>query len=212
MMHHYMVGTTHLGLGHYEDTVRLSVLNPDKCYTVVSVTKARAWPAALTVGSDSNLTSRINMNHITKLSQFIMRALYCLISLLLTLISLAIMYVAIHDVWVSLHERVLLVSALLDAIGLIVIGMAVFDVSKFILEEEVIRGGELKSHTTERRTLLKFLVIISIAVSLEALVFIFDAGKKDITMLVYPTFLLIAAVMLIVSLGIYQKLSQDEDQ
>ncbi|ACO79499.1 general glycosylation protein [Azotobacter vinelandii CA] len=90
--------------------------------------------------------------------------------------------------------------------------MAVFDVSKFILEEEVIRGGELKSHTTERRTLLKFLVIISIAVSLEALVFIFDAGKKDITMLVYPTFLLIAAVMLIVSLGIYQKLSQDEDQ
>lgn len=151
------------------------------------------------------------MNYIVKLSQFMMRALYCLISLLLTLISLAIMYVATHNVWVSLYEQVSLVSALLDAIGLIVIGMAVFDVSKFILEEEVIRGGELKSHATERRTLLKFLVIISIAVSLEALVFIFDAGKKDITMLIYPTFLLIAAVMLIISLGVYQKLSQNED-
>lgn len=151
------------------------------------------------------------MNYIAKLSQFMMRALYCLISLLLTLISLAIMYVATHNVWVSLYEQVSLVSALLDAIGLIVIGMAVFDVSKFILEEEVIRGGELKSHATERRTLLKFLVIISIAVSLEALVFIFDAGKKDITMLIYPTFLLIAAVMLIISLGVYQKLSQNED-
>ena len=151
------------------------------------------------------------MNYIAKLSRFMMRALYCLISLLLTLISLAIMYVATHNVWVSLYEQVSLASALLDAIGLIVIGMAVFDVSKFILEEEVIRGGELKSHATERRTLLKFLVIISIAVSLEALVFIFDAGKKDITMLIYPTFLLIAAVMLIISLGVYQKLSQNED-
>lgn len=48
--------------------------------------------------------------------------------------------------------------------------------------------------------------------SLEALVFIFDAGKKDITMLIYPTFLLIAAVFLVISLGVYQKLSRGESQ
>lgn len=109
-----------------------------------------------------------------------------------------------------MHEKTLLVTALLDAIGLIVIGMAVFDVSKFLLEEEVYKSDGIQSLAKGRGTLLKFLVIISIAASLEALVFIFDAGKKDITMLIYPTFLLIAAVLLVISLGVYQKLTQAE--
>jgi putative Mn2+ efflux pump MntP len=100
----------------------------------------------------------------------------------------------------------------LDAIGLIVIGMAVFDVSRFLLEEEVFKSSDVKSPAKQRSTLLKFLVIISIAVNLEALVFIFDAAKKDISMLVYPTFLLIAAVLLVISLGVYQKLSRGEQQ
>jgi hypothetical protein len=68
----------------------------------------------------------------------------------------------------------------------------------------------VKSPAKQRETLIKFLVIISIAVTLEALVFIFDAGKKNISLLIYPTFLLIAAVLLVVSLGVYQKLSRDD--
>jgi len=59
-----------------------------------------------------------------------------------------------------------------------VVAMAVFDVSRFLLEEEVFRNRELGSPTEARVTLTKFFVIISIAVSLEALVFIFDAAKK----------------------------------
>ncbi len=47
------------------------------------------------------------------------------------------MSVALWGIWVSVYEKTLLLAALLDAIGLIVIGMAVFDVSKLLLEEEV---------------------------------------------------------------------------
>ena len=146
-----------------------------------------------------------------KFSELAGRFVYGLISLTLGLISLIMMGVAVWGIWVSVHEKTLLVTALLDAIGLIVIGMAVFDVSKFLLEEEVFKSNDEKSLAKERGTLLKFLVIISIAVSLEALVFIFDAGKKDISMLIYPTFLLIAAVLLVISLGVYQKLSRGEE-
>jgi hypothetical protein len=83
-------------------------------------------------------------------------------------------------------------------------------VSRFLLEEEVLHSSGVKSPSKQRETLIKFLVIISIAVSLEALVFIFDAGKKDISNLIYPTFLLIAAVLLVIGLGVYQKLTRDE--
>ena len=121
------------------------------------------------------------------------------------------MIVAIWGIWVSINEKSLLVTALLDAIGLIVIGMAVFDVSKFLLEEEVFQNVGKESPAKQRETLIKFLVIIAIAVSLEALVFIFDAGKKDISNLIYPTFLLIAAVLVVVGLGVYQKLTRNEE-
>jgi len=145
-------------------------------------------------------------------SDWIGRGAYGLISVSLGLISLTMMGVALWGIWISVHEKTLLVTALLDAIGLIVIGMAVFDVSKFLLEEEVFKGSDVKSPAKQRATLLKFLVIIAIAVNLEALVFIFDAAKKDIGMLIYPTFLLIAAVLLVISLGVYQKLSRGEER
>ena len=136
--------------------------------------------------------------------------MFSLISISLGLISLTMIVVAICNIWSSFHEKHMLVKALLDAVGLIVIGMAVFDVSKFLLEEEVIKSHHAITPSTQRETLSKFIIIISIAVSLEALVFIFDAGKKDITLLIYPTLLLIAAVLMILSLGVYRKLSQDD--
>ena len=152
------------------------------------------------------------MNKTKNFSEWIGRSVYGLISLSLGVISLTMMGVALWDIWISVNEKTLLVAALLDAIGLIVIGMAVFDVSKFLLEEEVYISSGTKSPEKQKATLLKFLVIIAIAVSLEALVFVFDAGKKDITMLIYPTFLLIAAVLVVVGLGVYQKLTRDDEK
>jgi uncharacterized membrane protein YidH (DUF202 family) len=151
------------------------------------------------------------MSGIEDISDRMGRVVYGLIGLSLGLISLTMIAVAIWDVWVSVHEKTLLVKALLDAIGLIVIGMAVFDVSKFLLEEEVFQSVGKESPVKQRETLIKFLVIIAIAVSLEALVFIFDAGKKEISNLIYPTFLLIAAVLVVIGLGVYQKLTRNEE-
>ncbi len=152
------------------------------------------------------------MNKVKSISDLMGRAVYGLISLSLGIISLTMMGVALWDIWLSVHERTLLVTALLNAIGLIVIGMAVFDVSKFLLEEEVFSSSATKSPAKQREALLKFLVIIAIAISLESLVFVFDAGTKDITTLIYPTFLLISAVLVVVGLGVYQRLTRDDEK
>jgi hypothetical protein len=55
--------------------------------------------------------------------------------------------------------------------------------------------------------LTKFISTIAIAVFLEGLVAVFEAGKKDVPMMIYPTLLLFTGVMLVVGLGIYQRLS-----
>ena len=134
-------------------------------------------------------------------------AVFALISLFLSLISLAMIIFALVNIHTSTSDKTLFVTSLLDAVGLIVIGMAVFDVSKFLLEEEVIKSHEEITHATQRATLSKFLVIIAIAVSLEALVFIFNAGKQDITLLIYPALLLVAVSLLIISLALYHKMT-----
>ena len=149
------------------------------------------------------------MPRISRIVEWGGRIIYGSISISLGLISLTIMIVAIWDIWAAFSEKTKLLTALLDSIGLIVIAMAVFDVSKFLLEEEVFRIRDKGSLPDARERLTKFLVIIAVAVSLEALVFIFSTAKQDISKLIYPTFLLIAAVMMVISLGVYQKLSRE---
>ena len=133
--------------------------------------------------------------------------IYTLVSLSMLAISLLMIGYGLWEVWHAFSVSGEIVKKLLDAIGLIVISMAVFDVAKYFLEEEVLRDRELRSAREARETLTKFLVIITIAVSLEALVFIFGAGKENVSLLFFPTLLLVAVVLLVVGLGLYQRLS-----
>ncbi|MGB3391048.1 MAG: hypothetical protein WBA88_24055 [Pseudaminobacter sp.] len=53
----------------------------------------------------------------------------------------------------------------------------------------------------------KFITTITVAIFLESLVTVFEASKTDISTMVYPTFLLLGGVALLVGLGVYQRLS-----
>lgn len=134
---------------------------------------------------------------------------YGVVSIALMIISFIMVGVALWDIWNTIQEKNKLIPALLDAIGFIVIAMAVFDVSKFLLEEEVFGANKKESPSEERARLTRFLIIITIAISLEALVFIFNAAKKDISTLIYPTFLLIADILMVITLGLYHKLTHE---
>jgi hypothetical protein len=101
---------------------------------------------------------------------------------------------------------------LLAAIGYVVIAMAVFDVAKYFIEEEVIRGREMRAASEARRSLTKFVSTISIAVFIEGLVIVFQASKDDLPTMIYPTGLLLTAIVIVVGLGLYQRLSADVEQ
>ena len=103
-------------------------------------------------------------------------------------------------------------GALLAAIGYVVIALAVFDVAKYFIEEEVIRGRELRNVGEARRSLTKFISTISIAVFIEGLVLVFRVSKESMTEILYPTALLVTAIVIVVGLGAYQRLSADVEQ
>jgi hypothetical protein len=103
-------------------------------------------------------------------------------------------------------------EALLNAVGYIVIAVAVFDVAKYILEEEVIDPAQMRNAGQARRSITKFISTISIAVFLEALVVVFQTSKGNVALMLYPTLLLFGGVAMIVGLGIYQRLSASAER
>lgn len=151
---------------------------------------------------------RMYHNLITMIGNLI----YTLASVALLLMSLTMIGYAVSQVWQALAAGQQIIDKLLDGISLIVIAIAGFDVSKYLVEEEVLRERELRSPHEARQTLTKFMVIIVIAVSLEALVFIFGSGKEDVTTLIYPALLLGLVTLLLIGLGLYQRLSVDVEQ
>ncbi|AMJ63161.1 hypothetical protein [Bosea sp. PAMC 26642] len=100
-------------------------------------------------------------------------------------------------------------ETMLDGIGLIIIAVAVADVGKFLFEEEVISDRELRRPAEARGSLTKFMTIIIIALSLESLVLITKASRGNMADIVYPGFLVLLAVLAMVGLGLFQKLSQN---
>ncbi len=99
-------------------------------------------------------------------------------------------------------------AQLLNSVGYTIIAVAVFEVAKYIFEEEVLNPTEMRHAGEARRSMTKFISTIAIAVFLEALVSIFRTAKEgDISNMLYPTLLLFAGVTLIVGLGAYQRLS-----
>lgn len=96
---------------------------------------------------------------------------------------------------------------LLSAVGYVVIAIAVFDVAKYLLEEEVVRERELRQVGEVRRSLTRFTSTILIAVFLEAIVLIFKVTEEDISLMVYPSLLLFGGVAMLIGLGVFQRLA-----
>lgn len=138
------------------------------------------------------------------------RLAFGLVSLFLMLLSAGLVGYAIYTIVAAITtESIAVGPVLLEAIGYTIIAIAVFDVGKYLLEEEAIRAREMREASEARRSLTKFMSTITIAVFLEALVAVFEAGKEDMRMMFYPTLLLFAGVAMIVGLGVYQRLSAE---
>jgi hypothetical protein len=137
------------------------------------------------------------------------RAVFAVIGVALMLLSAAlIVYAGMQLAAVFSAPEANIGRTLLDSVGYTVIAIAVFEVAKYIFEEEVMNPTEL-GHTGEaRRSMTKFISTIAIAIFLEALVAVFQASKEaDLSGMLYPTLLLLAGVALVVGLGAYQRLS-----
>ena len=139
---------------------------------------------------------------------YVTRAVFAGASLLLLLSAMALIGFGVEEALQGVRAGDQSgADAVLNVLGYVIVAIAVFDVAKYLFEDEVRRGNEKRSAAEARRSLTKFLSTIVIALFLEALVVVFKTAREDVTQLIYPTALLVAAVLVLVGLGVFQRLS-----
>lgn len=85
----------------------------------------------------------------------------------------------------------------------ITLALAIFDLGKTTLEEEVLMHKDIFRHSSTRRTITRFMAAILIAVSIESLLLMFKSVLGSPQYLTSAVAMMIAAVGLLVGLGLY---------
>jgi hypothetical protein len=137
------------------------------------------------------------------------KVFFAVAAALLCILSVCMVGAALWDLIEDLGAGRAMLPLTLRAIGLVTIAVAVFDVGIFFAEEELVRVRELRSVTEARRSLTKFMSIIIIAVCLEAIVLVLETKSSRTDQIIYPTLLLLVAVIAVIALGLFQRLSRD---
>lgn len=133
---------------------------------------------------------------------------YIIITFLFACCALALIVLASCELWrgidpyslVSLRGRF---SALLESIGLLTIAVAAFELGQTILEEEVWREVHTSGPTRVRRFLSRFLIVIIVALGIEAMISAFEFAHDDPTHLPYAALIGVAAAALLAGWGLF---------
>lgn len=138
----------------------------------------------------------------------LVKAVFALAAGLLGLTAIGLMGYTAYELVRAFGDNELSVEIeLFHSIGLLIVSIAVFDVAKYILEEEVFSDDERRNAAETRRSLTKFGSTIVIAVLLESLVMTFEVARETPSDLIYPVLLMLAGVVLFVGIAVFQRLS-----
>ncbi|MFA6053325.1 MAG: PDC sensor domain-containing protein [Methylobacter sp.] len=135
------------------------------------------------------------------------KAMYTLIVLGLFAVALVLLYAAGVECIKVMHSMIKPEEIMEIPFGVVIyltLALAIFDLGKTTLEEEVLLYKDILRHSSTRRTITRFIAVIIIAVSIEALLMIFKfALQGDGQHIIEAVWIIIAVACLLVSLGVY---------
>lgn len=153
------------------------------------------------------------MRHLHKL--FI--AAHLLVIALFFVCGIALLGLAAMELWtgftpgggLSVRDRF---GHALEAIGMLTIALVSLELGQTILEEEVQRDVKVSGPTRVRRFLSRFLVVIVVALSIEALVAAFELLHDAPRQLPYAAAIGATAALLLVAWGVFIRLNRSAEE
>lgn len=131
------------------------------------------------------------------------RAVYVVLSLALFLIVGTLIWHGLEQLYLLLCGTQQNRLGAFSAIIFLTLALAVFDLGKTILEEEVLLHKDIFRHSAIRRTITRFIAAILIAVSIEGLLLLFKGSLGQSELLWPAVGVMGCAVGLLLALGLY---------
>lgn len=156
------------------------------------------------------LITFLNGDSFRRLVHPLFQVIYGVIGVMLVAVSMLLLYSAGQSLYEMIHEHTNTATQAFQSVILVTLGLAIFDLGKTILEEEVLLHKDIHHTGSTRRTIARFMSAIVIAVSIESLLLMFKSLLGDATHLDSAVYMLFAAVALLVGLGAYLKLTNEK--
>jgi len=102
----------------------------------------------------------------------------------------------------------LVIDDMFKATILLTLSLAIFDLAKTLIEEEILGRHKELDISGPHKTMVKFLGSIIIALSIEALMLVFKFAITDPEKLMYAMFIIGGVAMLLISLAVYIKFTK----
>lgn len=138
------------------------------------------------------------------------QVVYAIIGIMLVLISGLLLFYGGKDMVEVIYDHIDEPIKIFGTVILVTLGLAIFDLGKTILEEEVLLHKDIHHEGSTRRTISRFMSAIVIAVSIESLLLMFKSLLGGVDHLNSAVFMLFAAVAMLVGLGVYLKLTDEK--
>lgn len=139
------------------------------------------------------------------------QVVYGIIGLMLVMVAGLLVFSAGKSLFDVVYEHTNTATQAFHLVILVTLGLAIFDLGKTILEEEVLLHKDIHHTGSTRRTISRFMSAIVIAVSIESLLLMFKSLLGDATHLNSAVFMLFAAVALLIGLGAYLRLTSEKE-
>ena len=103
-------------------------------------------------------------------------------------------------------------DGVLDGLALVTVALAAIELAETILEEEVLREAQMSAPTRVRRFLSRFMVVLVVALVIEALVLVFKFSHSAPENLPYAAMIAFGAASLIVAWGVFIRLNRAAEE
>ena len=100
----------------------------------------------------------------------------------------------------------------LDSIAVLTVAVAALELGQTILEEEVQREAQMSAPTRVRRFLSRFMIVLVVSLSIEALVAVFQFNHEQPAHLPYAATIGLMAAALLAAWGLFIRLNRSAEE
>ena len=138
---------------------------------------------------------------------------HALMAVLFALVSLALLWIAMSKGWHTVMQGLGDDATLhmVEAMGILAAAVVALQISQTVVEEEVVRDASIAGPTRVRRFLSRFLVVVVVALSIEALIATFK-GQEEPGNLIYSAALMAGVGIMLFGWGMFVHLNRSAEE